>query len=64
MKTLVSSVNRIANNLSDTLGRSLLQIEKNSGLKTDPCGTIQVTVLEVDLELFVVTNCCLFVNVR
>ena len=50
MKTLVSSANRIENNLSDTFVRSLMQIKKNSGPKTDPCGTPQVTVLEVDLE--------------
>ena len=62
MKTLVSSANRIENNLSDTLGRSLMQIKKNSGPKTDPCGTPQVTVFEVDLELFILTNCCLFVR--
>ena len=62
MKTLVSSANRIENNLSDTLGRSLMQIKKNSGPKTDPCGTPQVTDFEVDLELFILTNCCLFVR--
>ena len=33
MKTLVSSANRIENNISDTLGRSLMQIKKNSGQK-------------------------------
>ena len=64
MKSLVSSANRIENNLSDTLGRSLMQIKKNSGPKTDPCGTPQVTVFEVDLELFIVTNCYLFVRYR
>ena len=62
MKTLVSSANRIENNLSDTLGRSLMQIKKNSGPKTDPCGTPQVIFFEVDLELFILTNCCLFVR--
>ena len=50
MKTLVSSANRIENNLSDTLGRSLMQIKKNSGSKTDPCGTPQATVFEVNLD--------------
>ena len=39
MKTLVSSANRIENNLSNTLGRLLMQIKKNSRPKTDPCGT-------------------------
>ena len=29
LRTLVSSANRIENNLSDTLGSSLMQIEKN-----------------------------------
>ena len=62
MKTFVSSANRTEKNLSDTLGRSLMQIKKNSGPKTEPCGTPQVTVLEIDLELFIVTNCCLFVR--
>ena len=35
MKTLVSSANRIENNLSDTLGRSLMQIKKVEGLVID-----------------------------
>ena len=62
MKTLVSTANRIENNLSDTLGKSLMQIKKNSEPKTDPCGTPQVKVFEVDLELFILTNCWLFVR--
>ena len=38
MKTLVSSANRIENNLSDTFSKSLMQIKKNSAPKTNPCG--------------------------
>ena len=36
-----------------------MQIKKTSGPKTDPCGKPQVTVLKVDVDLFIVTNCCL-----
>ena len=64
METLVSSANRIESNVSDTLGRLLMQIKDTSRPKSDPCGTQQVTVLEDDLQLFIVTNCCLSINVK
>ena len=50
MKTLVSSANKIENNLLEPLDRSLMQIQKSSRPNTDHCGTPQVTVLEVDLS--------------
>ena len=59
---LVCRLQEIENNVSDTLGRSLMQIKDTSRPKSDPCGTQQVTVLEDDLQSFIVTNCCLFVR--
>ena len=59
-KTLVSSENQIANNFSETFGRSFIPSKKKRGPKIDPCGTPQVIVFCVELLLFIVTNCCLF----
>ena len=53
MKTLVSSANKIENNLLGTFG----------GPKIDSCGTPQATVLEIDLELFIVTY-CIFIKLQ
>ena len=59
-KTLVSSANKIANNFSETFGRSFIQSKKKRGPKIDPCGNPQVIVFCVKLLSFIVTNCCLF----
>ena len=59
MKMLVSSANKLENNLSETLCRSLMQIKKNIKPKSDPCGIPKGTNSEIHLEVLIMSNCCL-----
>ena len=56
------SANKIANNVSETFARSLMQSKKNRGHRTEPWGTPHVIVFCFELLLLIETynNCCLF----
>ena len=59
-KTLVSSANKIANNVSETFGRSLMQSKKNRGPRTELWGTPHVIGFCFELLLLIETYYCLF----
>ena len=49
--TLVSSANKIGNRTSKTLDKSLIYNMKRSGPRILPCGTPQVTISVIDLDV-------------
>ena len=59
-KTLVSSANKIANNVPETFGRSLMQSKKNRDPWTEPWETPHMIGFCFELFLSIEIYCCLF----
>ena len=59
-KTLVSSANKIANTVSETFDRSLMQSKKNRGPRTEHWGNPHVIGFCFELLLLIEIYCCLF----